>query len=64
MNIFLSIDCGNTTMKTALYNQQGNELSVNLKTNDIIIPAPSYAERNMQEMKPNIHGMITTMESM
>lgn len=54
MKCYVGIDCGGTVTKAALYTQTGCELGVESVETELFVPAPDYAERNMDAMRDAI----------
>lgn len=50
MKYFLGLDNGGTTTKAAIYDRDGKEICVSSVETKMIVPAPGFVERNMDEM--------------
>jgi len=50
MKYFLGLDNGGTTTKAAIYDREGKEICVSSVETKMIVPAPGFVERNMDEM--------------
>jgi L-xylulokinase len=60
---FLGIDCGGTMTKAAIYSAEGREISVEAVETDLIIPAPGFAERDMNVMREAICDAVRRVMS-
>ena len=50
MKYFLGLDNGGTTTKAAIYDREGKEICVASVETKMIVPAPGFVERDMDEM--------------
>ena len=50
MKYFLGLDNGGTTTKAAIYDKEGKEICVSSVETKMIVPAPGFVERDMDEM--------------
>ena len=50
MKYYLGLDNGGTTTKAALYDREGREICVASMATKMIVPAPDFIERDMEEM--------------
>ena len=50
MKYYLGLDNGGTTTKAAIYDVSGNEIAVSGTDTDMIVPAPGFTERDMEDM--------------
>lgn len=57
----MGIDCGGTTTKAALYTADGHEIAVESVKTAVLVPKPSYAERDMHSMQTEIFGLISKL---
>ena len=50
MKYFLGLDNGGTTTKAAVYDKTGREICVASTATKMVVPAPGFVERDMEEM--------------
>lgn len=50
MKYFLGLDNGGTTTKAAIYDKTGREICVASTATKMLVPAPNFVERDMEEM--------------
>jgi L-xylulokinase len=55
---FLGIDSGGTMTKAAVYDADGREVGIEAVETDLIIPAPGFAERDMNIMREAVCGAV------
>lgn len=58
MAYYLGVDCGGTTIKAALYDEQFNEVGSDRETLEVITPKPGLVERNMYTLKDQCFAVI------
>ncbi len=61
MKYYLSIDCGGTTTKTALYTEDGREVGVESVETELFVPYPDFTERSMESMKEAVFTAIRNL---
>jgi L-xylulokinase len=64
MNYLMGIDNGGTIIKAAIYNEKGEQISVNRQKIHLITPKAGFTERNMEEIwQANVRAIKGAIES-